>query len=322
VVLGFPRRVSEAQLERAQGSLLGQVIGDSLGSLVELKPGAEIAQLFPGGVRDLADGGVYHTIAGQPTDDSEMALALARCLVANKEFHPEKVLDAYREWLTTRPVDIGTTTERGLLGLHTKESESNGSLMRVSPLGIWAAGDPERAARAARADSALTHPNPVCVEACAAYAAAIAAGIGGASREAMRDAALANCTGIVNEAIVRGRPPEDFFTRMGWVLVALQNAFFHLLNTNFEEALIATVGCGGDTDTNAAICGALLGAAHGKKAIPSRWILAILACRSTVDAGAPRPRPAIYWPDDVLELAEAVLQTGIRGQSPNSFSRT
>ena len=53
-------------------------------------------------------------VVGQPTDDSEMALALARCLVANRAFEPEKVLDAYREWMTTRPFDIGATTERGL----------------------------------------------------------------------------------------------------------------------------------------------------------------------------------------------------------------
>ena len=71
---------------------------------------------------------------------------------------------------------------------------------------------------------------------------------------------------------------------------------------------MATVAAGGDTDTNAAICGALLGAAAGRNAIPSRWVLPVLACRSTVDAGAPRPRPAAYWPDDIFELAEALLQ--------------
>jgi ADP-ribosylglycohydrolase/fructose-1,6-bisphosphatase/inositol monophosphatase family enzyme len=307
VSLGFPRGVSEAELARAQGCLLGQVIGDSLGSLVEFKSAAEIALLFPAGVRELADGGVYHTIAGQPTDDSEMALALARCLVAQKGFVPDKVLDAYREWMTTRPLDIGATTERGLLGLHATDSESNGSLMRVSPLGVWAAGDPARAAAAAREDSALTHRNPVCVEACAGYAAAIATGIAGASREEMREAALAHSRGKAREAIERGNPPTDFMARMGWVLVALQNSFFHLSHSNFEEALIATVAQGGDTDTNAAICGALLGAALGKQAIAPRWVLPVLACRSTVDAGAPRPRPAAYWPDDILELAEALL---------------
>ena len=308
VALGFPRRADEAALARAQGCLLGQVIGDSLGSLVEFKAASEIARLFPGGVRALADGGVYHTIAGQPTDDSEMALALARCLVSSKTFPAEKVLEAYREWLTSRPVDIGATTERGLLGQHTTESESNGSLMRVSPVGVWAAGDAARAARAAREDSALTHKNPVCVEACAAYAAAIAVGVAGGTRDAMREAALANCRGRAREAIASGKPPADYFTQMGWVLVSLQNAFFHLAHSNFEEALIATVSAGGDTDTNAAICGALLGAALGRAAIPARWILPVLACRSTVDAGAPRPRPSAYWPDDILELAEALLQ--------------
>jgi len=312
VTLGFPRKASEAVLAQAQGCLLGQVIGDSLGSLVEFKAASEIARLFPQGVRALADGGVFHTIAGQPTDDSEMALALARSLVEKKGFDRTGVLDAYRGWLTSRPVDIGTTTERGLLGLHTTESESNGSLMRVSPIGVWAGGDPARAARTAREDSALTHPNPACVEACAAYASAIAAGVGGATREAMLEAALANSSGKAREAVERGaagKPPADYFTQMGWVLTALQNAFFHLPRSGFEDALVATVGAGGDTDTNGAICGALLGAALGRSGIPSRWILPVLACRSLVDAGAPRPRPASCWPDDILDLAEALCMS-------------
>ena len=191
VALGFPRRAPEARVERAQGCLLGQVIGDSLGALVEFKSAAEIAAAFPGGVRELADGGVHHTIAGQPTDDSEMALALARSLVSEKAFSEEKVLAAYREWLQSRPVDISTTTERGLLGMVTTDSESNGSLMRVSPIGVWAAGDPARAAAAAREDAALTHKNPVCIEACAGYAAAIAVGVAGGGREAMRNTGAA-----------------------------------------------------------------------------------------------------------------------------------
>ena len=52
---------------------------------------------------------------------------------------------------------------------------------------------------------------------------------------------------------------------MGWVLIALQNAFYHLAATpDPSEALVATADAGGDTDTNAAIAGALLGAAHGR----------------------------------------------------------
>src|SRR5207302_1330280 len=141
------------------------------------------------------DGGPYHLIAGQPTDDSEMALVLARSILHERKYDRDKVLDAYRDWLTTRPVDVGQTTEQGLLGLLTTGSESNGSLMRVSPLGIWAAGDPALAARTARDDSTLTHSNEVCVEACAGFAAAIAAGIAGASRKEMAQTALAHAKG-------------------------------------------------------------------------------------------------------------------------------
>jgi ADP-ribosyl-[dinitrogen reductase] hydrolase len=304
---GYPRCADEARFARAAGCLLGQVIGDSLGAQVELKGAAEIARMFPGGVRDLGDGGVYHTMAGQPTDDSEMALTLGRSLVFHGGFFPEKVQEAYRDWLQTRPVDVGATTERGLLGLHTTESESNGALMRISPVGVWAAGDPARAAAAAREDAALTHPNPVCIEASAGYAAAIAAGVGGGGREEMLAAALGQCAGRARAAIEQGARPASYETNTGWVLIALQNAFYQLKTNSLENALIDTVGRGGDTDTNAAVAGALLGACHGREALPARWILPVLACRPLAEAGALRPRPMVFWPDDVLEIAEALL---------------
>jgi ADP-ribosyl-[dinitrogen reductase] hydrolase len=80
-----PRRgcgpVDPGVLSRAQGCLLGQLAGDSLGSLVEFKTPEQIKRLYPRGVRKLAGGGTFNTIAGQPTDDSEMALMLARSII-------------------------------------------------------------------------------------------------------------------------------------------------------------------------------------------------------------------------------------------------
>jgi ADP-ribosylglycohydrolase/fructose-1,6-bisphosphatase/inositol monophosphatase family enzyme len=308
--LAFPRKKHGERLSRAQAVLLGQVIGDSLGSLVEGKPAAEIARLYPGGPRELADGGVYKTLAGQPTDDSELALALARTLARERRYEAAQVLDAYRAWLTSRPVDVGMTTERGLLGVAATESESNGSLMRVSPIGVWAAGDAALAARTARDDSALTHANPVCLDACAAYCAAIATGVAGGGAEAMFDAALAHSKGPAHEAIRRAakeHAPADFFAHPTWTLVTLQNAFYCLKTLSLEEAIVQTVARGGDTDTNAAVAGALVGACHGREAVPARWLLAVLACRPLAEAGALRPRPIEYWADDLLELAEALL---------------
>jgi hypothetical protein len=105
--------------------------------------------------------------------------------------------------------------------------------------------------------------------------------------------------------------PAEFQSRMGWVLTALQNAFFWLMQgTPLAEALPATVSKGGDTDTNAAICGALLGAVQGRDAVPLQWRNAVHTCRPVALAGVAHPRPTDYWPDDALDLAEAILVAG------------
>ena len=186
--------------------------------------------------------------------------------------------------------------------------------MRCSPIGIWAR-DVHEASEAARADAALSHPHPVCQAASAAFVAAITIAVSGGDRDAMLTAAEAAVpepeADPVRACLVHarlGRGPGEFVHQQGWVLVAFQNAFRHLaIGTPIEDALIETVGEGGDTDTNGAICGALLGAAQGRTAIPVRWSMAVLACR-TLAKSACRPRPERYWPDDVPLLAEALLK--------------
>jgi ADP-ribosylglycohydrolase len=64
--------------ERAQGCLLGQLAGDGLGSLAEFQSPEEIRRKYQECVRDLADGGTWNTVGGQPTDDSKMRLLLVR----------------------------------------------------------------------------------------------------------------------------------------------------------------------------------------------------------------------------------------------------
>lgn len=330
VTLTWPRAPDDVALDRAVGCLLGHVIGDSLGSLVEFQPAASIARTHPAGVRDLRDGGTWNTISGQPTDDSELALALARTLAGCPSYDAEAVAEAYGRWFASSPFDCGTTTGRALgaaalapaakaeaaRAAADRASQANGSLMRVAPIGIWA-GSPEAAAAAAMADSTLSHPHPVCMIACGAYAAAIAAGIAGASRADMQQSgrAIAAEAGQHGAAVMAaldraagGTPPADFQHQMGWVLTALGNAFYHLAATpDPVEALVQTVGAGGDTDTNAAIAGALLGAAEGRSAWPTRWSLPVLTCRPDAGLGVARPRPEEYWPDDLTDLAEALL---------------
>ena len=103
-------------LSRAQGCLLGQLIGDALGSLVEFQTPERIRRRYPEGVRDMADGGTWNTIAGQPTDDSEMALLLARSLVSQGKFDKAEAEKAYVFWLESNPFDVGNAILSGLTG--------------------------------------------------------------------------------------------------------------------------------------------------------------------------------------------------------------
>jgi ADP-ribosylglycohydrolase len=81
-----------------------------------------------------------------------------------------------------------------------------------------------------------------------------------------------------------------------------------LLNApNLEEGVVDTIMHGGDTDTNAAIAGALLGAVYGRERVPERWIRALLTCRPTPNSGTKHPRKEEYWPADALELAEKLI---------------
>jgi ADP-ribosylglycohydrolase/fructose-1,6-bisphosphatase/inositol monophosphatase family enzyme len=329
------RAVADAdRLSRAQGCLLGQLAGDSLGGLVEFRSLTTIRDRYPDGLRDLADGGTWRNLAGQPTDDSEMALSLARMLVHRGGYDRGAALDAYAHWwpeawdrggtlsqALSPAARADTTAERLALVEEraSRSSQSNGCLMRISPLGIFGAGSPAEAADWARADAALTHPHPVCRESCAAYVAAVATAVGTGSpaedcyRAALAEADRPDVPPEVRRALEEARhgPPADYQTHMGWVLIALQNAFYQLLHApTLEEGVVNTVMRGGDTDTTAAIAGALLGAVHGRQAVPTRWLLALLSCRTLEDSGTAHPQPPYLWPVDALELAEALLAAG------------
>jgi ADP-ribosyl-[dinitrogen reductase] hydrolase len=104
-------------------------------------------------------------------------------------------------------------------------------------------------------------------------------------------------------------PPVDYVQQQGWVLIAFRNALWQLLHApTFESGVVDTVMRGGDTDTNAAICGALLGAVYGFDAIPLQWVDRVLNCRPKAGLpGVHRPRPECFWPVDALELVERLV---------------
>jgi ADP-ribosyl-[dinitrogen reductase] hydrolase len=322
-------------LSRAQGCMLGQCAGDALGQLVEFETAANIARRYPDGVREMRDGGTHSTIAGQPTDDTELALLLARAILRDGAYDAETAARAYAWWMDSRPFDVGGTIRAALgpaLGAlkagqsaaaaatanANAESQANGALMRVSPLAIhgWRAA-PEVVAERAREDARLTHPHPVCQDANALIAVAVAHAIrtGDSPRQvyefAAAWAARAGLHPDVQETLAAAiDPPECGGSKQGWVRVALQNALYELLHAeSAEQGVVRTVMRGGDTDTNAAIAGALLGAVHGRKSIPAQWQTAVLTCRPLPQTeGIKRPRPKPLWPADAMHITELLLR--------------
>ncbi|MEB3205379.1 MAG: ADP-ribosylglycohydrolase family protein [Candidatus Sericytochromatia bacterium] len=311
------KKVSEATRDRARASLAGLLVGDALGSQVEFCHPASILRRYPSGVRHMEASPVWDTLAGQPTDDGEMALALARAMVARGTYDPHAVWAAYQAWGNSEPFDMGGTIRAALQGRPNASSEANGAMMRAGPLALPVRGA-SLAQREAWAgiDARLTHPSPVCVAANTLYVGLVARGVDGHSVGDLADfardwASQPECPPSLQRTVHLSfeAPPADYLTLAGHVLVALQNALWHLWQQDLPAAaLIATVAEGGDSDTNAAILGALLGAVHGLAAWPKDWLGTVLDCRPEHgDERVARPRPLSCWPVDCLDLADALV---------------
>ena len=235
------RKNDNGRLYRAMGCFMGQCVGDALGQMVEFSTKGSILSEYPDGVRDMANGGAWNTLAGQPTDDTEMALMLARSLVKERKFDVDKVYEAYQFWLKSAPFDCGRATTMGLTGRPDHESQANGSMMRISPLGIFGSKfELDTVAEWAMQDSRLTHPNIVCQKAVAIYVTTIAEAIAtGIKKDKLYENALERAKSelyyekSVYETLQKAADslPKDFMHQYGWVLIAFQNAFYQLLHS-------------------------------------------------------------------------------------------
>ena len=327
--------------DRAEGALVGLAVGDALGTTLEFtRPGHPPRGVrLDGPHRDITGGGPFGVVAGQVTDDTQMACCVAAALGPGG-LDVDELARSYVDWVKIA-FDVGNLTRAAIAGLAAGDRDAarrawdlsghdaapNGSLMRTAPIGVRFATDPVARRAAAFDDSALTHFDPRCQLACAAFDAAIAAGVGGATdprelvsaaTDELRAAAITlidrlpdDLTGWVLEAraaldrdldVALADDPElrdqggerlDLHGHMGFVRVAFRLAFWELLHAvSYADGVIDVVNRGGDADTNGAIAGALLGAFHGIHAIPPSWSRRVL---DAVPDGAP-PLRVEYHP--------------------------
>jgi ADP-ribosylglycohydrolase len=189
--------------DRARGALLGLAIGDALGTTYEFRTLEQrpYPTFATGPATDVVGGGPFGLAPGQITDDTQLAVCIARSLVERGGFDPADIARRYVAWVE-EAFDVGRQTLGAIERLREGESYAtagltvwrawerkpagNGSLMRTAPLGVALADVIEPAI----IDSLITHADPRCALACAAFDAAISAAVRrDADRDAMLDAA-------------------------------------------------------------------------------------------------------------------------------------
>lgn len=285
--------VGPTELDRAIGAVIGSAVGDALGAGYEFvqAPEPQDVMMRPG------------TLTGEPagywTDDTAMAIAIlevAATLGTLTTTHAAtSVGERFLDWYRSGPRDIGTQTRAvlsraisgaGLAATAAAEQEGhpdragNGSLMRTGPVALAHLGDEEDLASAARAMSALTHPNPYALDACVLWTLAIDHAIRTgelvgprAGLHLIEEARRAKWEQWILDA--ESLDPRTFSPN-GYVVTALQAAWSAIYTTregpdHFASALRQAVAIGNDTDTVAAIAGALVGARYGVNSIPAQW---------------------------------------------------
>lgn len=279
----------EALRDRYRGALVGSAVGDALGATLEFMSQADIARQY-GQLRDIVGGGWLQLPKGEVTDDTQMALCIARSLAQRGRFDGDDIAARFVEWYRSNPPDIGNTTRDALVRLasgvpwqeagqqtHAKmrpRDASNGSVMRCAPVALYTRVDPEANACHSADLSRITHANPLCIAGCVALNAGIAALLTDPDCDGLAAALNATDDEIVRASLIA--VPEqtaDTLDAGGYVLATLQSSFWALTtNDTLEEAIVTAANLGDDADTTGAVTGALAGARWGYGAIPERWL--------------------------------------------------
>lgn len=276
------------------GMVLGHALGDALGAPCEFP---EIQQYtgkleFPIIRAENKFFKIPRKISavGQITDDTEMAMCLTRVLY--KGFTKDKAALAYMDWANSGVPFLGKNTKKLFQGIKTikgfnnrylkhasDSAQGNGPLMRAYPLVI---GTKDMLFE----DVSLTSPSELCYEMVYLYVKALKLALKGIDKNKIFDKILKKAKKeetilALNQA--RNNEIRDITGKTkGWIAHSFYCAFYSLLNFNsYKEGIDAVMFLDPhfnksinkyfgiktrgetDTDTNACIAGALLGAYYG-----------------------------------------------------------
>lgn len=275
---------------RFEGCLFGLAVGDALGGMFEAQSAEGIRARFPS---------VAHLIAYPQeeiwyTDDTQMAIGVSEALIERGEIVEDALCGAFvSNYLPSRGYGRGARAvldamEEGRDYREVAEqhfpggSFGNGAAMRVAPVGLVFRDDQRRLWEQARLSALPTHRHPLGIEGAQllALAVALCSGMERFDRAGFFAGLQAACESAEYraklEAAEQVRTPDDL-AGLGNQIEALHSvstavASFALTPESFEDTVCNVIFLGGDTDTLAAMAGALSGAYIGSGRLPSRLV--------------------------------------------------
>lgn len=283
-------------------TLVGCAVGDALGNPFEMKmANYQPLQEWDGQFKE--GGTFWHGQPGQYTDDTLMSIALATSLVEYNGFNLRDVGAKYLAWMESGNTrGIGGTTAKALtrlkLGYSIEEAgvshnengtpaSGNGTAMRASPIGLFYRNDLEKLIEVAMADAAITHNShePKMGSVAVALGAALAAKkdnnlflphhILEEVHEVMAPSIVKDKLALAIAHIKNDSDPKQALAAIGaggYVPETVGAAFYcFATGQDFTEVVVMAVKAGGDTDTTAAVAGALAGTYYGLEGIPDSY---------------------------------------------------
>lgn len=251
-------------LDRFRGCLVGLALGDALGAPYEFDPAPTVDGRF--------HRGYFGTKPGDGTDDSALTLKLGLSLVGKGELDPDDYLSRLVEWVMSNPPDIGRQTAKSARayqnGQRLEDDEDacgNGSLMACAPLGLLYAGRGRHAAEAGERFSQLTHPSSRSKGAVGFFVQSIA-------RLVVDPRENPPCEAQVKVPACFAPTPDAIGLVTWCAALAYQASDRCEAAADAFPQLVWVIEQGGDTDTNAAVAGALLGARFGMAAWPEKLL--------------------------------------------------
>ncbi len=279
--------------------VFGHAVADALGVPVEFYSRQELESMP---VTDMRGYGTYNMPTGCFSDDTSMCLCELEVLAEKWDF--VRIMENFGDWYyngnftpTGVTFDAGNTCVKAIesyfsggkapleCGGRDEYSNGNGSLMRIYPfvLYILKGGSVDDNIKRIHMASALTHAHERCMMACGIYALLLEEILKTPDKNALERAfsKVKYYYGDREEFAYY----EDMFSEKfkalkreqikssGYVVDTLKAAVWCLLTTEcYEECVLKAVNLGGDSDTVAAVSGALAGALYGFEKIPENWL--------------------------------------------------